>query len=139
MDDDGEVLASNQAFYAAFEALDLTAMDAVWAASSPVTCLHPGWALVSGRDRVMASWGGIFKGTEKIRFELRDVKAFVSGSLAWVVLTEEIEAKQGAQLVRAFTLTTNTFVREPLGWKMVHHHAGPTPPPSSKPKPSSLH
>ncbi len=130
-----EVLASNRAFYDAFQALDLDAMSRVWAERSPVSCIHPGWALVSGRDRVIASWTGIFKGTEQIRFSLHDVRAFVIGQLAWVVLVEEIEAKQSGQLVRAFALTTNTFLREANtqgegGWKLVHHHAAPTPPPT---------
>ncbi|NUP11464.1 MAG: nuclear transport factor 2 family protein [Polyangiaceae bacterium] len=137
--DDEAVLASNKAFYTAFEALDAAAMDAVWSSSAPVTCIHPGWAPVTGRDRVLDSWSGIFRGTDRIRFELNDIRTFISGDHAWVILMEEIEAHQAGQLVRAYAITTNIFVREEAGWKMVHHHAGPTPPPSKQPKASVLH
>lgn len=129
-----EVLTHNRAFYDAFEALDLVAMESVWASAGTVSCIHPGWAVVVGRDQVLASWAGIFKGTEAIRFQLHDARAFVNAAVAWVVLVEEIEAKQAGQLVRAFTLTTNTFVRQSDGWKMVHHHAAPSPAPSSAKK-----
>ena len=32
------------------------AMEQVWARVAPVTCLHPGWTLLSGREAVLESW-----------------------------------------------------------------------------------
>ena len=42
-----EVTKANQRFYEAFESLDITKMDEVWAHLGYVTCIHPGWALRS--------------------------------------------------------------------------------------------
>lgn len=129
-----EVIAANEGFYAAFEALDLPAMGLIWSEHAPITCVHPGWALVAGRAPVLASWAGIFRGTERIKFVLHDVQAFVSAGAAWVVLIEEIEAQQGEQVVHAYALATNLFLREDGAWRLVHHHAAPTAtPPPEKP------
>src|SRR5260370_33242499 len=43
------LLAANLEFYRAFTTHDLPAMERVWAAETPVLCLHPGWELLSGR------------------------------------------------------------------------------------------
>src|SRR2546421_709306 len=51
-DEAAAVQAANQAFYRAFEALDLAAMDAVWAHEGACTCLHPGWPLCNGWAQV---------------------------------------------------------------------------------------
>lgn len=139
METASDVLASNKAFYDAFERLDLDAMSRVWATTAPTSCVHPGWALVHGRERVLASWEGIFKGTERVKLSLHESKAFVSGDMGWVVLVEELEVAQQGQLVRAFAQTTNTFVREDGEWRLVHHHASPTPAPMPKKRPTTLH
>jgi uncharacterized protein (TIGR02246 family) len=121
------VIAANARFYAAFEAMDLDAMGHVWSERSEVSCIHPGWHLISGRDAVLASWEGIFRGTERIRFVLRDPRVFVTGDAAWLVLVEEIMAEQDNSAVHAYAHTTNFFVREDGTWRLVHHHAAPVP------------
>jgi ketosteroid isomerase-like protein len=122
------ILAANTRFYAAFEALDLEVMGQIWSESQAISCVHPGWTLLSGREPVLASWAGIFRGTEGIRFELREPQVFVAGSTGWVVLLEMIEAKQEGAVVRALAQTTNVFVLEGGAWRLVHHHAAPAPP-----------
>jgi ketosteroid isomerase-like protein len=140
-DDEKAVAEANAAFYAAFEARSIDAMGAAWATSAPVTCVHPGWAPLVGRDAVLASWSGIFRGTTRARFRLRDPKIFVAGDAAWVILVEELALEQvGGERIRAQVLATNTFVREPDGvFRMVHHQAGPAPdvgPAGDEPPPS---
>jgi ketosteroid isomerase-like protein len=129
-----EVIAANDGFYTAFEALDLTAMSLIWSEQAPISCVHPGWTLVAGRAPVLASWAGIFRGTERIKFALHDVQVFISNGVAWVVLIEEIEAQQGEQVVHAYAHATNLFLLEDGAWRLVHHHAAPTAmPPPDKP------
>ena len=60
--DERAVLAANAAFYRAFAERDVAAMDALWARSTPVACIHPGWQVLNGREAVMASWRGILAG-----------------------------------------------------------------------------
>src|SRR5260370_34255916 len=57
--DEQEVLAANQAFYAAFAARDAAAMESLWAHEAELACLHPGWELLLGREEVLRSWRGI--------------------------------------------------------------------------------
>jgi ketosteroid isomerase-like protein len=119
------VLAANAAFYAAFEMLDGDAMERAWSASGAVSCIHPGGELLDGRGPVMASWRSIFRGTRAIHFELVNVRAFIAGEAAWVVLTEIVESRQGDAVVRGAARATNVFAREDGAWKLVHHHAEP--------------
>jgi hypothetical protein len=53
------VLFANEAFYAAFAARDIEAMDELWSRRPNVTCIHPGWSPLIGRDSVMQSWRAI--------------------------------------------------------------------------------
>ncbi len=111
------VLAANQAFYEAFARGDLGGIDALWAQSAPVACIHPGWAALHGREEVMASWRSILGGGSGASVRCTRPSASVVGDSAYVVCGESI---QGAELV-----ATNLFVREDGAWKLVHHHAGP--------------
>jgi ketosteroid isomerase-like protein len=120
------VLAANQAFYRAFAALDLAAMDAVWAHDGACTCLHPGWPLCAGWAEVRASWATIFSNTASMRFEVVDERVDVQGGMAWVVCVERIHSRApaGEAMVGA-VVATNVFRREAEGWKVVHHHGSP--------------
>ena len=62
--------AANDAFYAAFESLDLERMTRLWAQKTTITCIHPGWDLLIGHEAVMQSWRGIFEGTHAIHFRV---------------------------------------------------------------------
>lgn len=126
MADNDDLRAQNLAFYQAFEAKDLDAMASVWGEESPVSCVHPGWDPIVGRDAVLESWEAIFLGTRAISFTLRNAHLVVSGDAAWIILVEEIDAAhEDGERVRAATLATNVFLRETTGWRLVHHHAGP--------------
>jgi len=115
MPDERDVLAANQAFYDAFAARDLTAMDALWARRAPVTCVHPGWQALRGRDAVLASWHGILHGPNPPAIRCADATAHLLGDAAVVVCTERLP---GVELV-----ATNVFVREDGTWRLAQHHA----------------
>jgi ketosteroid isomerase-like protein len=112
-----DVLDANSAFYRAFAARDLEAMDGLWSHSTPVVCVHPGWDALRGRDDVMESWRAILTGAESPQIGCSHAFAQVHGSVALVVCREHIP---GGQLV-----ATNVFVREHGAWKLVHHQASP--------------
>jgi len=120
------VEAANAEFYAAFEAVDIDRMHAVWDDEEDVTCVHPGWPMLRGRGRVMRSWALIFANTPYIQFFLTDVQVSVHGDTAVVtctenVLTEVSESTRGAGAVVA----TNVLVRRPDGWRVQVHHGSP--------------
>ena len=117
------VRAANLAFYEAFEALDLAAMERLWAQDASATCLHPGWPLCAGWDEVRASWATIFANTASMRFEIADERIDVGERMAWVVCVERIRSTgpAGDAMVGA-VIATNVFRRDGDDWKLVHHH-----------------
>jgi ketosteroid isomerase-like protein len=117
MPHDIEVLDANSAFYRAFSARDLGAMDSLWSRRSPVVCVHPGWDVLRGRDEVMDSWRAILSGAEAPKIGCSHAFAQVHGELAIVVCREHLP---GGQLV-----ATNVFALEDGRWRLVHHQASP--------------
>jgi ketosteroid isomerase-like protein len=119
-----DVEEANAAFYRAFEALDLGAMDVVWAHGAHVRCIHPGWPLLAGWEAVRASWEAIFANTQEMRFTLTDVHVAECGDLAWLTCTESILSETDGRVGVTSILATNLFERDATGaWRMVHHHA----------------
>jgi ketosteroid isomerase-like protein len=120
--DERAVLLVNDAFYAAFRAQDLVAMDILWSRASPVLCVHPGWEPLEGRDVVLRSWRAIFdSGVPDV--QVRDARVAVLGDVACVVCLETVSEGDGER--QGAMSATNLFVREEGGWRVVHHHAGP--------------
>lgn len=113
--------AVNDAFYAAHEARDLTAMRAVWEHSDRVVCIHPGWPIIRGWDGVEASWNRIFHGPGRNQFIVTNDVVTVAGDQAWVTLDENVVAPGGTGTIAA----TNLYVRADGGWRMVLHHGSP--------------
>jgi ketosteroid isomerase-like protein len=120
--DEPTVRFANEAFYTAFLSRDLAAMDEVWSRRSTVTCVHPGWAPLIGRDRVMGSWQAILGNPQSPRIHCRDARVVLLGDIAYVVCYEELDKA-------TFLVATNVFAREDGTWKLVHHQAGAVPPP----------
>ena len=109
-----ELMRANREFYRAFAAGDIVGMDRLWADHQEVLCVHPGWTLLRGRDRVMASWRGILKRPTPVRF--RDEVFELLGEVGVVACVEV--------LPEANLAATNVFVREQGRWRMLHHQAG---------------
>ena len=136
MSDEEAVLAANEAFYRAFTARDLAAMDALWATETTVACIHPGWDALVGREAVMESWAAILGGAGAPQIRCEAARPFVLGPSAFVICREVLEQGQ--------LIATNVFAREQAGWRMAHHQAGPTgqpraAPTSSERPPGPLH
>jgi ketosteroid isomerase-like protein len=127
-----EIEAANAEFYAAFEALDLDRMGAVWADgpyAASVTCVHAGWPMLKGRAEVLRSWALILANTPYIQFVLTDVSVHPDGERAVVtcgenILTADEESEMGF-LAAGTVVATNIFVRTAEGWKLWLHHGSP--------------
>ena len=84
------VLAANLEFYRAFTTCDYPAMNALWARSAPVLCIHPGWPPLAGREAVMRSWRNLLASPEPTRVACHDDQAFLYGDFALVICEEEL-------------------------------------------------
>jgi ketosteroid isomerase-like protein len=129
---ESEVLAANAGFYRAFTDGDLAAMKALWAEKAPVACLHPGQALLLGREAVFRAWHEILSHPPGIELRGLEPRIHLYGDTA-VVYCYEATGESDAHLA-----ATNVFVREGGEWRMVHHHAGPLVQPRSAPSARSL-
>lgn len=119
MSDEQAVLDANQAFYTAFAARDIAAMERIWAHEARVCCIHPGWAPLIGRAPVIESWAAILSDAGAPEISCGDSNAILLGQSALVVCREYMPQGQ--------FLASNLFVVENGGWHLVHHHAGPGP------------
>ena len=119
------VRAVNAEFYRAFEALSIEAMDAVWAQTEDVLCIHPGWQALVGWETVRKSWLAIFQAASYMEFNITDLHVRTSGDLACVFCHENIVTFQEGQEVRTVVLATNVFRYQDNRWWMVLHHGSP--------------
>jgi len=128
--DETELLAANEAFYAAFRARSMAAMEAIWSARADLLCVHPGWAPLLGREAVLGSWQRILSNAGNPRLIARDARVIPMGEGACVLCIEV--AGEGSMVA------TNLFVREDGRWRLLSHHAGPVasaaPPPPPPPE-----
>jgi hypothetical protein len=117
MSAEDDVLIANDRFYQAFNSKDVSLMEGVWAQAHAVTCVHPGWNVLEGRDDVLDSWRSILGNPNQPRIVAGGAGVTVFGDLA-IVLCRELVA--GSPLV-----ATNVFIQEEGAWRLLHHQSGP--------------
>ncbi|MCH0540715.1 nuclear transport factor 2 family protein [Streptomyces sp. MUM 203J] len=125
---------ANTGFYEAVERGDFEEVAGLWLDEryGEISCVHPGWPVLSGRGEVLRSYALIMANTDYIQFFLTDVKVSVAADTAVVTCTENIlsggPAEDGAELgplVGQLVVATNVFRRTPDGWKVWSHHGSP--------------
>lgn len=116
-DDDDAIREKNERFYTAFSERDFAAMDRLWAQEGRITCIHPHWNVLEGRDAVLRSWAAIMNNPVQPRVVAGGEQITIAGDVALVVCREFVA---GVPL-----LATNVFIREEGEWRMVHHHSSP--------------
>ncbi|AWK10457.1 DUF4440 domain-containing protein [Streptomyces spongiicola] len=129
------VEAANTAFYEAVERGDFEEVSGLWldgGDADDISCVHPGWPVLSGRGEVLRSYALIMANTEYIQFFLTDVRVSVFAGTAVVTCTENIlsggpaeEAGELGPLVGQLVVATNVFRRTPDGWRIWSHHGSP--------------
>lgn len=120
--DQAALLFANQTFYQAFAERDPVLMGTVWAEREPVTCLHPGWPPIEGRENVLQSWHAILTGPASPEIECLHARAGIHKDTGLVICYERIGQE--------YLLATNIFIRSGDGWLLIHHQSGPAPEPA---------
>lgn len=120
-----EILETNQAFYQAFEQMDLEAMDRIWSKGSNVTCIHPGRNVLRGWDQIRFSWDQIFRNTKQLEVAADVISTEVQGNFAYVVLVENMVQVVPERRMEMQGIVTNIFEYDGSNWYLIHRHAGP--------------
>ncbi|TQK52738.1 SnoaL-like protein [Streptomyces sp. SLBN-118] len=122
---------ANTTFYETMERGDFEELSGLWL-DEGISCIHPGWPVLTGRGEVLRSYALIMANTEYIQFFLTDVKVSLAGDTALVTCTENIlsggPAEEGGELgplVGQLVVATNVFRRTSDGWKIWSHHGSP--------------
>lgn len=126
------------AFYDALERADLEAMMTVWAEDEEIVCVHPTGPRLSGFAMVLESWRHIFAGGPKMKITLSSQIQMQSMMLTVHSVHENITLS-GEESSRPPVVATNVYVRGALGWRMLVHHASPSPPEAVLDVPKILH
>lgn len=138
-----QVEAANTTFYETMERGDFEELSSLWLAPSDlgvdeeyhdpadvgvVSCVHPGWPVLTGRGEVLRSYALIMANTDYIQFFLTDVHVSVTGDTALVNCTENILS--GGPAPRA---ATNSARWSASWWSPPTCSAAPPPAGSSGP------
>lgn len=132
------------AFYEALEKADLDAMMAVWADDEEIICVQPGGPRLVGHAAVREAWRQIFQGGARLTVYIGQVLAMQSMMMTTHSVHEFI-AIRGESRPPAPVVATNVYARTGDGWKMIAHHASPSPkvdqpaPTAAEQRPKVLH
>ena len=114
------------ALYQAFEAKDIETMMATWAEDEDIVCVHPGGPRLVGYDAVRAGWEQLFAGNTRLTFRVDQIVVIETVGLALQSAVEHVSVGDERE-PRGMAIATNVFLRTPLGWRIVVHHASPAP------------
>ena len=114
------------AFYDALARADLDAMMAVWSEDEEVICIHPDAPRLTGLAAVRESWRQIFASGTRLQVQTSH-RVVCANMLLTVHNVVEHVAIEGDDRLHPPMIATNGYARGASGWKMVVHHASPTP------------
>ncbi len=113
-------------FYRAFQANDINAMMAIWSEEDDIVCIHPQGPRLEGYEKICESWIQILQNSPPIRLRLTEQRRIDGDSIAIRYVNENIYLANDQE--PQFTIhATNVYRRTNKGWRIILHHASPTP------------
>lgn len=109
-------------FYDAMQHGDLERMMAVWSDDEEIACVHPGGPRAVGTVAVRATFEAVFA-NGPVQVQVHHVRRFETEHCAVHHVTEKVQAMTDKGMQTAYVIATNVYVRTPVGWRMVGHHA----------------
>ena len=115
---------TEQQFYEALQQGDLARLMAVWSDEDDVSCVLPGGPRVVGVGAIRATFEAVFsQGSIAVTPE-RVRRVQTSDTAVHQVLERiHVEGPKGRQ--SAWVIATNVYLKTPMGWRLVVHHASP--------------
>ena len=118
---------AEQELYEALQAADADRLMAVWADDDEIACVHPGGPRLVGHGPIRASFDTMFA-AGAIDARPAHVRRLHSQTSAVHHVVEEVRVPGPEGPMTAYVLATNVYVKTPLGWRLVVHHASPASP-----------
>jgi uncharacterized protein (TIGR02246 family) len=130
-------------FYEALQQGDIVKLMSVFADEDEVSCVHPGGPRLIGSSAIRESFEAIFA-NGVIPVQPEQVRRLNALGLAvhHVVERVPVGGGGGGQRQDAWVLATNVYIKTPVGWRMVSHHASPglpQAPAENRDPPATLH
>lgn len=119
-------IEAEAAFYQALREGDFDMMMSVWAQSEDIVCIHPGGPRISGHAAVRETWRQMLGKGKRLQVDLGEATIVSNATLAIHNLFEQISSEDGHRRSPAI-VATNVYARDAKGWRMILHHASPTP------------
>lgn len=119
------LLEINKSYYKAFENFDLETMSQIWSNSDEVICIHPGWDILVGWEKVKDSWKKIFMDETLLKFTIRNPITIILDDTGIISCIEEIFISSRDTISQTFIATTNIFKSTEKGLKLFYHHSSP--------------
>lgn len=113
-------------FYNALEHFDLNAIMEVWADDKGIVCIHPMGPALEGPKDVRDSWQIICDSGQQLSFKVNSIIYEQTDQMAFHIVREEI-SMAGEQPKEAVITATNVYRQTDNGWRLVLHHASPSP------------
>jgi len=126
------------AFYEAIERCDLEAMMSVWAEDEEIVCVFPSGPRLSGYSSVREAWRRLFEGGPRLHLTVSH-QSITQNPFSAVHSNLEELAVSGEEGATTVVIATNIYIRGPLGWRLIVHHASPAPPDPIGEVPKVLH
>lgn len=121
----GTVEDVEAAFYDALARADIETLMALWADDEEIVCIHPGAPRLVGHAAIRESWETIF---ESGGLHIHPLQLHATQNLMMAVhnVVEELK-RAGSDQQEMHILATNIYLKTPLGWRIVVHHASVAP------------
>jgi ketosteroid isomerase-like protein len=128
-EDERDVVAAARRFSAAIEDMiagrGLETMLLAWHHTDYVTSKHPSGEWAHGWEEVWATWKvfSAFGRADRAGSALVSIGAHVCGEIAYTTSVFQASPAWGAEKM----MCTNVLQRSAGEWKLIHHHADPSP------------
>ncbi|OEU22545.1 hypothetical protein FRACYDRAFT_232703 [Fragilariopsis cylindrus CCMP1102] len=133
VDDCGNVLQANSAFYRAFSDKDVGEMERLWLADRSCICIHPSFSPLSGVRDIMKTWKRMFESSvgsfQRTWIDPCEIHLTVKATTAIVTCEEHVYARRFVRGQRRKServnklMATNIFRKVGGKWYMTYHHS----------------
>ncbi len=115
-----------QAFYEALEHADLDALMSLWSEDEEIVYVPPAGARVIGHAAIRAAWRETF-GNGPVHVRPTEPHLVQSALVSLHSVIEQVMVHNGNKTTLVNLVATNVYFKGPRGWRLILHHASPTP------------